>query len=290
MAALLGPVSSACVILFLVSVMLSVGLEVTVTELTSVLHRRQLLIKAFIGNFVLVPLLGILIVAIVRLPLNVEEGLLLLAAAPGALFAINFTRQMKDSIAVAAGLLFLFALLSIFLTPFLAGAMIRTELPVRLDYGKSLLVVLILVVLPLFGGLALHRWAPPVAEALRKPATICAGISFVLVAVLTMTLKSAATKKIGGNGLVALCLLIAGGMVIGWLSGGPQDGTRRVLVVSTSMRNVALCLAIAWKSFPGRNVDVPVIAISAMMLPPNFLFTLYQARKAKKLSTPPARR
>jgi BASS family bile acid:Na+ symporter len=287
MAALLGPISSACVILFLVSVMLSVGLEVTVTELTSTLHQRQLLVKAFIGNFVLAPLLGMLIVATIRLPLNVEEGLLLLAAAPGALFAINFTRQMKDSIPFAAALLLLFAALSLALTPLLADVMLHIELPATLDYGKANRALWVYIALPLFGGLALRRWAAPVAGALQKPATICAGISFVLVAVSTMTLKSAATKKIGGNGLIALCLLIAGGMVIGWISGGPQAGTRRVLVVSTSMRNVALCLAIAWKSFPGMNVDVPVIAFSALMLPPNVLFTLYQARKAKKLSALP---
>jgi BASS family bile acid:Na+ symporter len=290
MATLLGPVSNACVILFLVSVMLSIGLEVTVKELVSTLHQRRLLIKAFIGNFVLTPLLGILIVSMVHLPVNVEEGLLLLAVAPGALFSINFTRQMKDSTAVAASLLFLFAAISLVLTSSLADVILHIELPVTLDYGKAIQVLSIYVALPLFGGLALRRWAAPVAVVLRKPAAICAGIFFVLVTVSTMTLKSASTKKIGGNGLIALCLLIAGGMAIGWISGGPQSGTRRVLVVSTSMRNVALCLAIAQKSFPGMDVDVPVIAFSALMLPPNLLFTLYHARKAKKLSALPAGR
>jgi BASS family bile acid:Na+ symporter len=49
------------------------------------------------------------------------------------------------------------------------------------------------------------------------------------------------------------------------------------------MRNVALALAIASRSFPGANVDVGILAFSALMLPPNVLFTIYQSRKTKKL-------
>ncbi len=64
--------------------------------------------------------------------------------------------------------------------------------------------------------------------------------------------------------------------------GGPNHGTRRVLAINTSMRNVALCLAISSRSFSGTNVEVAVIAFSALMLPPNFLFTTYHGRKLKK--------
>lgn len=283
---MLGTISSACVVLFLVSAMLSIGLDVTITEVLSTLHQRRLLVKALIGNFVLVPLLGVLIAWAFRLPQNVDEGLLLLAAAPGALFAVNFKRQVKGSIPLAAALLFLLTAMSLVLTPPLAGVLLRLEESVSLDYGRAIFEVLVYVALPLLAGIALRRWLPPVAQALERPTTICAGISFVAVAVLTLSIKSAATKKIGWNGLIALCLLIADSIVIGWMSGGPQTDNRRVLVVSTSMRNVALCLAIALKSFPDANVDVPVIAFSSLMLPPNLLFTLYHARKAKRMSAP----
>jgi hypothetical protein len=48
------------------------------------------------------------------------------------------------------------------------------------------------------------------------------------------------------------------------------------------MRNVALALALASRSFSGADVDVGVLAFSALMLPPNVLFTIYQSRKMKK--------
>ena len=86
---------------------------------------------------------------------------------------------------------------------------------------------------------------------------------------------------------VVIVLLIVGGMFVGWVFGGPDAGTRRVLVVATSMRNVALCLEIASISFRVMNVDVPIIAFSAMMLPPDLLFTLYHARRLKAASAVP---
>jgi bile acid:Na+ symporter, BASS family len=50
------------------------------------------------------------------------------------------------------------------------------------------------------------------------------------------------------------------------------------------MRNTSLCLAIALRSFPGAHVEFPVVAFSALMLPPNVLFTIFHMRKARKLA------
>ena len=285
MAGLLGPITSTCVVIFLVSVMLSIGLEVTLEGLVSATHSKKLLAKTLIGNFVVMPLLAILIARVLPLSRNVEVGILLLAAAPGALFAINFTRKMKGSVPTAAALLLLLTGLSFVLTPPLVEISLHLEKEVTVNYGRVMLTLLLLVALPLFAGRAIRLRAPSIAQAIQKPASICAGIFFVLVTILTLTLKSAATKKLGGYDVLALILLVVGGMLVGWASGGPEAGTRRVLVITTSMRNIALCLEIASVSFPGMNVDVPVIAFSALMLPPNLLFTLYHARKLKKAAS-----
>jgi|HubBroStandDraft_6_1064221.scaffolds.fasta_scaffold34288_4 BASS family bile acid:Na+ symporter len=283
MESLLGVASKALIIVFLLSTMISIGLEVTLKEIMLAASNKRLFIKALVANFILVPFLGLGIARILPMPMNIETGFLLLAAAPGALFAINFTRRTQDSVPFAAALLFSLTVLSIVVTPFLAQLLLNVDQPVTLHYDRAVQVLFLYVLVPLLAGLALNRWANPMALRLRKPLSACAGVSFVLVTVLTMGLKSAATKQIGMNGLLAMLLLIAASMVIGWMLGGPDRGTRRVLTVNTSMRNVALALAIASRSFPGADVDVGVLAFSALMLPPNVLFTIYQSRKMKKL-------
>lgn len=138
------------------------------------------------------------------------------------------------------------------------------------------------VISPLLVGLALNRWKPDLARALRKPASTCAGIFFALGAVLMLSVRSAAMKQIGTSTIVAMLLLILGSMAIGWIMGGPDRGSRRIMAVNTSMRNVALCLAIAARSFSDREVVVAMVAFSALMLPPNLVFTRYHSRKIRK--------
>ena len=135
---------------------------------------------------------------------------------------------------------------------------------------------------PLLVGLALNRWNSNLARALRKPVNTCAGIFFIAGVLLMLSVKSAAIRQIGVSGILPILMLIIGSMFIGWIMGGPDRRSRRVMTVNTSMRNVALCLAIAAHSFPGKAVEVAVVAFSALMLPPNLLVTTYQGREIKQ--------
>jgi len=282
MASLLGPAAHALLIAFLVSVMISVGLEVTLGQYVAALRDKRLLFGALFANFVVVPLLGLLIAKVLPMPANIETGFLLLAAAPGALFAINFTRNMRDNVPVAAALLFLLTILSLLFTPPLARYLLNLDHALTLRYDRAIWALFLYILLPMLVGLTLNRWAHSVAVRLRKPMSICASVCFVLQIVLTGSLKSAAVKQVGINGLFAMLILVIISMVAGWLLGGPDDGTRRVLTINTSLRNVALCLAIASRSFPDADVDVGVIAFSTLMLPPNAVFTFYHVRKMKR--------
>ncbi len=88
--------------------------------------------------------------------------------------------------------------------------------------------------------------------------------------------------------LAAMLGFILGAMAMGWLLGGPSKETRTILATASSMRNAALALMIAVSSFPGSDVGVALIAFSALMIPPNMLFTVYhivQNRRSKKHGT-----
>jgi bile acid:Na+ symporter, BASS family len=273
MESLLGPAARALLIAFLVSVMVSVGLEVTAKECLAVFGKKRLVIGALLANFVIVPLLGLAISKILPMPANIETGFLLLAVAPGALFAINFTPKLAASKALSAALLFLLTLLSL-----------NLDRAVMLPYARAAAALFEYIFLPMLLGLALSHSVPTLAAKLRKPTSICAAVCFVLEIILTGTLKSAAMKNVGVSGLCAMIILVIISMIVGWLFGGPDAAARSVLTVNTSLRNVALCLAIAAHSFPEGGVDVAVIAFSALMLPPNALFTFYQVRRMKRLA------
>jgi len=66
----------------------------------------------------------------------------------------------------------------------------------------------------------------------------------------------AAIKLMGTNGIEAIVLLILGAWAAGWLLGGPEIRNRKVLAISTSMRNVGVCLPIASSYFAGTEFRV----------------------------------
>ena len=60
--------------------------------------------------------------------------------------------------------------------------------------------------------------------------------------------------------------------------GGPEIRNRKVLAISSSMRNVGVCLPIASNYFAGTEVTVPMLAFSGIMIPINMVFAVVAAR------------
>jgi BASS family bile acid:Na+ symporter len=63
--------------------------------------------------------------------------------------------------------------------------------------------------------------------------------------------------------------------------GGPAKETRPVLATVTGMRHVGLCLLIALNTFPDPAVQAPLVAFSALMVPPNTLFAAYTVIRSR---------
>lgn len=269
-------------VIFLVTTMLSIGLKAGPGDLLSALRARSLMIRSLATNLLLVPILGFLLVKSVPMSADVAAGLLLLAAAPGGLNAIQFTSKTSAGISFAAVLLFVLSFLSVLVSPFIASLMLSSETPLVLSYGKAFGVLLLCVVLPLLAGVSLRRAAHRVAELLAKPTALCGTVAFVVVVVLMLARRKEAMATLTAAELAAMLCMILGAMVAGWFMGGPARETRIVLATGSSMRNAALALMIAVSSFPDTNVAVAVVAFSGLMIPPNMLFTLYQVISAKR--------
>ena len=102
--------------LFIVVYMLSVPLETRSGEILQTLGNLNLMGRALLANFVIIPILGILIARFFDLPADIRTGFLLLAIAPGGLLALQFARVSKGNRVLAVALLFVFCLLAIFQT------------------------------------------------------------------------------------------------------------------------------------------------------------------------------
>jgi len=278
----MDPLTKTLGLIFLISIMAAIGLKVTTGELVSALRDRSLMIRSLVVNMIIVPLLGLLLVKIVPMSQDAKVGILLLAAAPGGLNAIQFTSKTKDGLCYAASLLFILTLLSVLLSPVIAGFMLPIDTSFTFPYGKVIKFLLLYLLLPLLAGLCVHRLSKRAAEMLSKPTALIGTVFFVVVVIRMLAQRKQAMAAMSKTELAVMIGFIILMMIIGWLFGGPSKETRRILATTTSMRNAALCFVIATNGFPDTNVIVTVVAFSGLMIFPNMLFTVYEIIKERK--------
>lgn len=264
--------------LFVVVYMFSVPLETTSGEIMRTIGDLNLMGRALLANFVIIPIFGIAIGRFFDLPPDVRTGFFLLAMAPGGLLALQFARVSQGNRVFAVALLFLFCLLAILITPALVVLFFHKEQAGKVPFGWLILLLLLLVVLPAIVGRVLQRLIPQHAPKLGLWLGRLSIVIFIIAAVMAGRYKSPAIKSMGTNGIEAIVLLVICAWIVGWLLGGPEVKNRKVLAISSSMRNVGVCLPIASDYFAGTDVSVPILAFSGIMIPMNMVFALATGR------------
>jgi BASS family bile acid:Na+ symporter len=232
----------------------AVGLGVPLAELTRVARDGRLVARALLANYLVVPAVAVGLLLLFRAHPMVAAGFLILASCPGAPFGPPITAIARGDLTVAAALMVILAgssavaapLLLRLLLPWVSGGDSLPIDPARIG-GTLLLVQLV----PLGVGLAVHQWFPSLAARLRGPANLVGrvlgllAVGSILVAHFRMMM---AIRPVAFAGMLAL--LIAS-LASGWFAGGPDPGGRKAVALATSLRNVGVGLVIATGSFPG---------------------------------------
>jgi len=268
--------------LFVAVYMLSVPLETTRGEIIKTLGHLNLMGRALLANFVFIPILGIIIARYFDLPPEIKTGFLLLVIAPGGLLALQFARISNGNRVFAVALLFVFCLLAILLTPAVVLLFFHSEGAGKSPFAWLILMLFLLIVVPALVGRALQSLIPQHAPKLGLWLGRLSIVIFIIAAVMAGRYKTPAIKLMGTNGIEAMVLLIIGSWVVGWLMGGPEIRNRKVLAISSSMRNAGVCLPIASNYFAGTDVALPILAFGGIMIPMNMVFALVTGRMLRE--------
>jgi BASS family bile acid:Na+ symporter len=277
---------SIAVFTFTLTSMLSVGLGYTLKEIFDPLRDWQAVARAIVANFVLVPILALVILRLVPLEPGWQIGLVLLASAAGAPFLIKLTQAAQGPIALSATLLVLLVPLTVVFMPLVVPAVVP-EADVSASAIASQLAMTLLV--PFAIGLFVRSRAPDLARRARpifgKLSTIALIALFVSIVALNL---SAIGEMIASLALVAAVLFLVGAFAIGYLVARPGRGRRTVLALGTAQRNVAAATLVASQSIADRGALVMVTFVSVLELVVLFSFA-HRLRKRARLaiSAPP---
>jgi predicted Na+-dependent transporter len=102
------------VLVFIVTSMFGMGLNLTIPQIMAPLKNTRLVLLALIANFIVVPVMTLLIVRIIPLSEGLQIGLILAGFAAGAPFLPKLIQVAKGDMAFTAGIMVLLMVLTVY--------------------------------------------------------------------------------------------------------------------------------------------------------------------------------
>jgi bile acid:Na+ symporter, BASS family len=255
---------SICMIAFVLSSMLGMGLGLRVSEIVAPLRNWRLVVLALVANFVVMPFVALALTRVLGLQESMGIGLLLLGLAAGAPFLPTLAQISRGNLAFAVGLMVLLMVITVGYLP----AVLPMLLPgVSVNPAQIARSLVLLMLLPLGVALAVNANRPDLAKTIKPFFDKTSSLSLMaLMALQTVFNVRSVFAVFGTGGILAGVLFLAVGFAVGWALGGSTTDTRSVLGLGTAQRNIAAALVVANQSFDDPNVGVMVVVIAIVGL------------------------
>jgi BASS family bile acid:Na+ symporter len=260
LAELLSKGATVATLSFVVSSMLAMGAGLTVPQIFEPLRNARLVVLALLANFVLMPLGAFTLAKVLWLDEPLGIGLLLLGCAAGAPFLPKLAELAKGNLAFAVGAMVLLRAVTVGYLPIVLPLLLPG---VTVDPWKIARSLVLLMLLPLAAGLAPKARYEVLAHRVKPVLDKISNVSLILLVLLiTAANLDKVLQVFGTRGILAGLLFIAWGFGTGWLLGGPDADSRRVMALGTGQRNIAAALVVASQSFSDPKVVVMVIVVA----------------------------
>jgi bile acid:Na+ symporter, BASS family len=242
-------------IVTLVSLMLWSGLQSSFGDIRAVLRDYGFLTRAVLLSVVVVPFLAVLFCRLLRVPDDIETGVILMAVSGGVPFLPLAARKGQGEHQAAIALVFLLSIVSVFTAPLTVNLVAPTDVTASLPVGRFFLTLVLFQLVPLLLGLAVAGAWPTFAGGLKRVAAVIGLVCLVaLLAIIAAPAAESFAKLYGSRALIAITLVVVTAFASGWLAGGRDRGRRVVISLATGLRNPGLAFLIANTNFAGTIV------------------------------------
>jgi predicted Na+-dependent transporter len=257
---------------------ISMGLSLTIAQITGPLRNVRFVIIALLANFVVPPILALILVGVFSLEEPLAVGLLLVSLAAGAPGLPKTAVFAKLDTAAATGLMVLLVVVTIIVLP-IALPLLLTGISVTFWDIASGLIILILV--PLAISLFVRARYPAAAASALPHFAQASNLSLLILLVLMVVLNfSNVVGLLGSGGLLASLILIILTTVGGYLLGSLGKADSWVQALGAGQRNIAAAMVVATMNF-GNDEVVMVVVYSLIILVVLIPLALELGKRAK---------
>src|SRR5512139_1386095 len=153
------------VLVYLVGTMLASGLSLTPAQIFGPFRNVRLTLSAAVGNYVLVPVIAVLLARLFAIDEPLRYGLVLLALTAGAESIPLLTMNAKGNVGLAVGLLVTSLLIDVFYLPSMLSIFLKE---VHIDKIHLLIKLSLTVALPIIIGVSIKAYSDGIASYLAK--------------------------------------------------------------------------------------------------------------------------
>jgi BASS family bile acid:Na+ symporter len=227
-------------------IMFGMGLTLSLDDFAEVARRPVEVGIGVVSQFVIMPLIAVLLTMIVPMTPEVAAGVILVGCCPGGTSSNVMTYLSKGDVALSVACTSVTTLAAPIVTPFLVWLFASQFLPV--DAMAMFLSIVKVILLPLALGFILQKLLPGLVKAAvpALPLVSVAGIVLIVAAVV-----GASKGAIASSGLMIFAVVVLHngiGYLLGYLGAratGLSVAKRKAIAIEVGMQNSGLGAALA---------------------------------------------
>ena len=260
-------------------IMLGLGLGLSTRDFLRVINNPKDFTVGIICQLILLPIVAYILLLILRLPVELALGLMIIAAAPGGVTSNVLTKFANGDVALSISLTAIGSLISIFSVPFIVFTSAKllgvTDLSSDITMTGIALKMALVVTVPVILGMIIRRFAENFISSNINIVNRITGILFIVVfAAIWIEERENIISYLGQAGLAVLILnvvmmTLAFYIAKAFATGIPQ---RKCISLECGLQNGTLAVFVATQIFNDVAYMVPTAAYALIMYITGFIF------------------
>ena len=260
-------------------IMLGLGLGLTIKDFKRVFTTPKDFLVGIICQLILLPIIAYLIILVLRLPIEIALGLMIIASAPGGVTSNVLTKFANGDVALSISLTAVGSLISIISVPFIvftsADLLNVTEMSKEITMTGIAIKMALVVTVPVIFGMIIRSFADNFISSNLKMINKITGLLFIIVFIAVWVeerenifsyLAQAGTAVLALN---IIMMILAFYIAKFFASGIPQ---KKCISLECGLQNGTLAVFVATQIFDNVAYVVPTAAYALIMYITGFIF------------------
>jgi len=260
-------------------IMLGLGLGLTTKDFSRVINNPKDFTVGFVCQLILLPIVAYILILILRLPVEIAIGLMIIAAAPGGVTSNVLTKFANGDVALSISLTAIISLISIISVPFIvltsANLLGVKDFSSEITMTAIALKMALVVSIPVIIGMVIRKFAESFISSNLSIINKITGILFIIVfAAIWIEERENIFNYLAKAGLAVLILnvimmTLAFYIARFFATGIPQ---RKCISLECGLQNGTLAVFVATQIFDDIAYMVPTAAYALIMYITGFIF------------------